>query len=202
LGHYPPTKLFERLFGVAWWFEDQILAFKDEGSNRADITRKEMTMKLRVITTIFTLALALVASLVTFSLTPGVASVSASDDQRQRSLHLVKECTSYTGLAGSFCTFTSSNLAAIPVGSKVFYDQAAGTPAGLLDSNVVLDAGGGNRGVGRCTLVFSSLLGLCTFSDGTGTLTGFHARLDVDCTAGIDRCRWDGPYSLTRDRDR
>ena len=47
------------------------------------------------------------------------------------------------------------------------------TPAGLLDSYVVLDAGGGNRGLGRCTLDVDpeSLRGLCTFSDGTGQPT-------------------------------
>ena len=39
-------------------------------------------------------------------------------------------------------------------------------PAGMLDSNVVLDAGNGNRAVGRCTLDLVTGLGLCTFSDG------------------------------------
>jgi hypothetical protein len=158
-------------------------------------------MKLKVMTTIFALALVLVAGLVTLSLSPGVTSVSASDDQRQRSLHLTKECSAYTGLAGSFCTFTSSNLAAIPVGSKVFYDQAAGTPTGLLDSNVVIDAGDGNRSVGRCTLDLSTYHGLCTFSDGTGEFAGFHARVDVS-PAGWPNFIWDGTYSFTRERDR
>ena len=41
-------------------------------------------------------------------------------------LHLAKECSEYTGLAGSFCTITSSNVAAIPVGSRVVYAEAAG----------------------------------------------------------------------------
>jgi hypothetical protein len=163
---------------------------------------KQTTLKtLKVMTTIFALALVLVAGFVTLSLSTGVASVSASSE-RNRHLHLTKECSEYTGLAGSFCTFTSSNLAAIKVGSKVFYDQAAGTPTGLLDSNVVLDAGDGNRAVGRCTLDLSTALGLCTFSDGTGEFTGFHARVDVDCRSGLDRCRWDGKYSFTPERDR
>ena len=156
-------------------------------------------MKLKVMTTVFALALVLVAGFATLLLSPGVASVSASDDQRQRPLHVTKECSSYTGLAGSFCTVTSSNLSAIHVGSKVFYDQAAGTPMGLLDSNVVIDAGDGTRAVGRCTLDLSTNLGLCTFSDGTGGLAGFQARLEVDCRSG---CSLDGTYSFTRERDR
>jgi len=109
-------------------------------------------------------------------------------------LHVTKECSQDKGAAGDFCTITSSNLAAITVGSKVFYDQAAGIPTGLLDSNVVLDAGSGNRAVGRCTLDQTSHLGLCRFSDGTGQFTGFQARVDVDCTSG---CRWDGTYSFS-----
>jgi len=107
---------------------------------------------------------------------------------------LTKECSQYTGLPGSFCTFTKSNLAAIKLGSRVFYDQADGIPTGMLDSNVVLDAGSGNRAVGRCTLDDTTNLGLCTFSDGTGQLAGFHARVKVDCTSV---CRWDGTYSFS-----
>jgi hypothetical protein len=151
-------------------------------------------MNFKVMTTIFGLALALAMVL---SLSMGTASVSA-DSERKGILHLTKECSQYTGLAGSFCTFTSSNLAEIKVGSKVFYDQAAGFPTGLLDSNVVLDAGSGNRALGRCTLDLTTNLGLCTFADGIGQFAGFSARLKVDCTSG---CRWDGPYSLPRKDD-
>ncbi len=152
-------------------------------------------MKLKVMTTIFALALLLVASFVTLSLSNGVASVSASS-ARKGHLHVTKECSAYTGQAGSFCTFTSSNVPAIKVGSKIFYDQAAGTPAGLLDSNVVIDAGDGNRTVGRCTLDLTTYFGLCTFSDGTGEFTGFHARIDVS-PAGWPDFIWDGTYSFT-----
>jgi hypothetical protein len=154
-------------------------------------------MKLKTVTTIVALALMPVASLValTLALSTGTASVSASSD-RERHLHAVKECSNYTGAAGSFCTITSSNLGEIKVGSHVFYDQAAGIPAGLLDSNVVLDAGNGNRAVGRCTLDLTTNLGLCTFSDGTGQFTGFRARVRVDCTSGSPQCRLDGTYSF------
>ena len=125
--------------------------------------------------------------IVALGLTTGAVSVSASSD-RTGDLHITKECSQYNGNPGDFCTITSSNLAAIKVGSKVFYDQADGIPKGLLDSSVVLDAGAGNRAVGRCTLDDTTNLGLCTFSDGTGQFTGFHARLMVDCRTS---CRWD-----------
>ena len=131
----------------------------------------------------------------TLTLGAGSASVSASD--RNRPLHVTKECSEYTGAAGSFCTITSSNLAEIPVGTTVFYDQAAGIPRGLLDSNVVLDAGRGNRAVGRCTLDFATATGLCTFSDGTGQLAGFNARVDVSALGGPDWA-WNGAYRLGR----
>lgn len=154
-------------------------------------------MKLTTMSTIFARALLLVAGFVTLNLalSTGGASVAASSD-RVRVLRVTKECSQYTGQAGSFCTFTSSNLGRIKVGSRVYYDQAAGVPAGLLDSNVVLDAGKGNRAVGRCTLDLTTNLGLCTFSDGTGQFTGFRARVHVDCTSGSPQCRLDGTYSF------
>lgn len=72
----------------------------------------------------------------------------------------------------------------IKVGSRVYYDQTAGIPAGLLDSIVVLDAGNGNRAVGRCNLDLTTARGLCTFSDGTGRFAGVKARVEVSPPAG------------------
>lgn len=83
----------------------------------------------------------------------------------------------------------SSNLAAIKVGSKIFVDQAVGIPTGLLDRNVVLDAGSGNRAVGRCTLDLGTGFGLCTFSD--GQFTKLQARVDVTYVGGLNY-RYDG----------
>jgi hypothetical protein len=148
-------------------------------------------MRFKIPPTFVALGLAAGFVALTLSLSAGAASVSASSEKKGE-LHLTKECSENTGLPGGFCTFTSSNLAQIPVGSRVYYSQGAGTPPGL-DSNVVLDAGGGNRAVGRCTLDFGTGLGLCTFSDGTGQLTGFTARVDVVCT--VD-CTWDGTYKF------
>ena len=131
--------------------------------------------------------------------TTGGASLSASGGHRP--MHVTKECSEYTALAGSFCTITSSNLRGIKKGSKVIYDQAAGIPKGMLDSNVVLDAGNGDRALGRCTLDFGTGRGLCTFSDGTGELAGFHARVDVSHLDGPNWA-WDGTYGFSHDEDR
>lgn len=157
-------------------------------------------MNFKVMTTIF--ALVLVAGFVTLtlSLSPGAASASASC-ARNGDLHVTKECSKYTGAAGDYCTITSSNLDAIAVGSKVFYDQAAGTPGGLLDSDVVLDAGNGNRAVGHCTLDLGNYFGLCTFSDGTGEFTGFSARVVVS-PAGGGSFHWDGTYRFSQEHGR
>jgi hypothetical protein len=137
----------------------------------------------------------------TLALSAGSASVSASDPLRR--LHVTKECSQYTGAAGSFCTIASSNIPEIKIGAHVIYDQAAGIPAGMLDSNIVLDAGRGNRAVGRCTLDFATAVGVCTFSDGTGKLAGFHARVDVS-SLGMDAqgrpiWAWNGTYRVGRD---
>jgi len=113
-------------------------------------------------------------------------------------LHVTKDCSAYTGAAGGSCTITSSNLAAIKAGSKIFYVQAAGTPPGMLDSNVILDAGTGNRAIGHCTFDLGTNRGLCTFSGGTGQFTGFRARLDVALASGSTTSySLDGTYSFS-----
>ena len=114
---------------------------------------------------------------------------------------MTKECSEYTAVAGSFCTITSSDLRGIKKRSKVIYDQAAGIPKGMLDSNVVLDAGNGDRALGRCTLDFATGRGLCTFSDGTGELAGFHARVEVSHVKDFTWA-WDGTYGFDGDEDR
>lgn len=158
-------------------------------------------MKFKVMTRIF--ALVLVAGFValTHSLSTGAASESASS-AKKGDLHVTKECSAYTGAAGDFCTITSSNLAAIEVGSKVIYGQAANFAAGFVDTDVVLDAGTGNRAVGHCTLDLGTGLGLCTFSDGTGQFTGFHARVDVSPPTDGVNWHWDGTYSFSSESDK
>jgi hypothetical protein len=144
----------------------------------------------------------LIAGAAVLTLSLSTASAAAKKGQ----LHLVKECAgTYTGLPGGYCTFTYSSLDQIPVNSRLIYEGTANVPIpGLLDTNVVLDdmTGNGNRALGRCTLDQTTAIGLCTFSDGTGELTGFQARLVVTCPGnGIGTnatsCSLDGTYSFS-----
>jgi hypothetical protein len=127
--------------------------------------------------------------------TPGVGGLSLSASPRSGEIHVTKECSEYTGLAGSFCTITSSNVKAIEVGSKVFYAEAAGATA--LDSDIVLDVPGpgNNKAFGHCALDLLTGLGLCTFSGGTGKFTWFNARVDVTNTPD-SLWHWNGTYSF------
>ncbi|HEU4749330.1 MAG TPA: hypothetical protein VFS56_12575 [Gemmatimonadaceae bacterium] len=113
---------------------------------------------------------------------------------------MTKECSEYTGLAGSFCTITSSNLKQIEVGSRVVYAEAAGATS--LDSDVVLDppGPGNNAAFGHCSLEFATGVGLCTFSGGTGTFTHFRARVVVSYLGGPNWA-WDGTYSFGDNSD-
>src|SRR5262245_6599429 len=79
--------------------------------------------------------------------------VLLSASPRSGELHVTKECSQNAGLAGQFCTITSSNVDAIEVGSRVIYLTARG-PAGL-DSDVILEppGPGNNRAFGHCTLI-------------------------------------------------
>jgi hypothetical protein len=129
------------------------------------------------------------------------AALADEGGKRSGNLFVTKECSQFSGLAGTYCTITSSTIPEIQVGSRVFYTQAAVDPVGSeggfisLDSNVVLYVGTGDWAVGRCTLDLISD-GVCTFSDGTGQLTGFHARVDVLPTGGVDYS-WNGTYRFS-----
>ena len=120
------------------------------------------------------------------------SSRSAAAFPRSGRLQVTKECSGYTGGAGSFCTITSSSLKAIDVGSTILYLQPGQlfTPSG---SEVVLDlpGPGNNTAFGRCSLA----VGVCTFTGGTGQFKWFSARVDVTENAGL--WYWDGPYSFS-----
>jgi hypothetical protein len=96
----------------------------------------------------------------------------------------------------------TSNLAQIPAGSNIYYDQAAGVPTAAgtsyLDSNIFIYVGPDDWAVGRCTLNLVDNLGLCTLSDGTGSLMGFSARVNVTYNTGGDgyEFAWNGTYSF------
>jgi hypothetical protein len=119
-------------------------------------------------------------------LAPSVLAASP----RSGELQAAKECSGFTGLAGSYCTITSSNLRAIEVGSTILYLQPGDlfTDAG---SDVVLDlpGPGNNTAFGNCSLS----LGHCSFWGGTGKFTWFHASVNVTVdSTGL--WHWEGPY--------
>lgn len=130
------------------------------------------------------------------------SSVSAASSRNQalggtQAFHGTKDCSGSTGLAGGFCTFRSSNVKAIRVGSKIFYFQAASKTA--LDSDMAIYVRRGTVATGHCLLRFATGVGLCTISDGTGALSGFHARVRVTADSSIPNLwHWDGTYSFSR----
>jgi hypothetical protein len=113
--------------------------------------------------------------------------------QRSGTLHLAKECSEYTGEAGSFCTIESSNLDTIPVGSKVVYAKAA-TAEGGLDTDIVVETPDGDIVHGHVVLDGATQTGSVTLSGGTGRLATLRADLVVAAIAEPSYT-WDGPYS-------
>jgi hypothetical protein len=143
----------------------------------------------------------LVVAAAAFSLAALVVFVSAASSQTRAPrattpLHVTKDCSGTRGVAGNFCTIRSSNVKALKVGSKIFYLQPSGKTA--LNSDTAIYAGPGNIAAGHCLLRFATGVGLCTFSDGTGTLAGFHARARVTADRSIPSLwHWDGTYSFS-----
>jgi hypothetical protein len=129
-------------------------------------------------------------------------SVSAASSQNQalrgtQAFHATKDCSGFTGLVGAYCTIRSSNVKALKVGSKIFYFQQAGKTA--LDSDIVIYVRRGTVATGHCLLRSAAAVGLCTISDGTGTLTGFQLRVRVKASSSIPKLwHWDGTYSFSR----
>jgi hypothetical protein len=121
---------------------------------------------------------------------PAVAATPRSGD-----IHITKECSEFNGAAGEHCTITSSNVPAIPRGSRVIYLAAADFTNGVLDTNIVLDppGPGNNRAFGHVHLDLQTGTGLVTFSGGTGVFTWFHGRADVSALGGYD-WGWEGTY--------
>jgi hypothetical protein len=147
-------------------------------------------------------ASALVVAAGLCSLAALVFFVSAASPQNRavrttKALHATKDCAGFTGLVGAYCTIRSSNVKPLKVGSKIFYIQMASKTA--LDSDTVLYAGRGSVATGHCLLRFATGDGLCTISDGTGTLAGFRARVRVTADSSIANL-WhlDGTYSFSR----
>lgn len=134
-----------------------------------------------------------VAAAAILSLAALAPSVSASP--RSGELHVTKECSAYTGAAGDYCTITSSNVAAIEVGSRVIYLQPLTFP--VLNTDIVLDppGPGNNVAFGHVYLDLGTGAGVATFTGGTGKFTWLHASADISYLGGPD-WGWDGTYSF------
>src|SRR5262245_15508915 len=140
---------------------------------------------------------AAVVLLVALVFSASAASSQSRSTRTTRELHATKDCAGFTGLVGAFCTIRSSNVKALEVGSKIFYFQQASKTA--LDSDMAVYAGPGNVATGHCLLRFKTGVGLCTISDGTGTLAGLRARLRVTADSSISNLwHWDGTYSFSQ----
>jgi hypothetical protein len=139
-------------------------------------------------------AVALLAALA-FS---GTAASSQSQPSRgTKAFHATKDCSGFTGLVGAYCTIRSSNVKALKVGSKIFYVQEAGKTA--LDSDTIIYVERGSVATGHCFLRHATGVGLCTISDGTGTLAGFRFRVRVAADTSVPGLyHWDGTYSFSR----
>lgn len=129
-------------------------------------------------------------------------SVSAASSQNQappgtKAFRATKDCSGFTGLVGAYCTIRSSNVKALKVGSKIFYVQEAGRTG--VDSDIVIYVKRGSVATGHCFLRHATGVGLCTMSDGTGTLAGFRLRVRVTADESIPGLfHWDGTYSFNR----
>jgi len=108
-------------------------------------------------------------------------------------LHMAKECSEYTGQAGSFCTIISSNIDAIPVGSTVVYASAAGEKS--IESDLTIMFGDEQLVSGHVVFDLVSNTGNLTLTAETGVLSGFHADALVTSDGG-DEAHWDGTYSM------
>jgi hypothetical protein len=126
--------------------------------------------------------------------------VSAASSQNQaprkeKAFHATKDCSGMTGLVGAYCTIRTSNVKALKAGSKIFYFQQAGPTA--LDSDIVIYVKRGTVATGHCFLSGATGRGLCTISDGTGSLAGFHLSVRVTADRSIQKLwHWDGTYSF------
>jgi len=126
-------------------------------------------MRFKTLTPINLLPLVPVVA-VALAVSMGAASVSASSE-RARRFTGTKDCTNFA--SGHFCTLgniSDPKLASLLDGKNLYYEQPAVFPLAdgsvLLDSNVALDAGSGNKARGRCTFDPTNGMGLCTIEDG------------------------------------
>jgi hypothetical protein len=128
----------------------------------------------------------------TAGLTVSVPSVLASSTTH--TLTIVKNCSgTMTGKVGEYCTVTSSNVPAIPKGTRVVYYGPVISSSVFLSSKVIIRASPSNTATGYCMVDLHTGVGMCTFWKGTGTLAGFHAVIHGSSESPT-AYHWDGFY--------
>ncbi|HEV7367357.1 MAG TPA: hypothetical protein VGN76_16040 [Gemmatimonadales bacterium] len=129
-------------------------------------------------------------------LLPG--NLSSEHSRRSGPLHVEKECSTYHGRAGDFCTIMFSSLKEIKVGSRVIYARAV--IGNLLDTDVRLVPPGRDKNIalGHCTVDLSKIDGTtgCVFSGGTGKFKSFHASVRLTVLPN-GLLAWNGTYSFS-----
>jgi hypothetical protein len=101
----------------------------------------------------------------------------------------------------AYCQIVRSNVPEIPTCANIYYNQPVDGPppgAGYVDSNIFVYVDESNWAVGRCTAPNDNTPGLCTISDGVGSLAGFSARIVVTYRPGGSGWlyNWVGPYTF------
>jgi hypothetical protein len=128
------------------------------------------------------------------------SALAGSAPPRSGDLVVTKECSGFVPTNNPpYCTITSSNLAAIPEGSRILYLNPNGL-ATATGSAVILDppGPGNNKAFGTCFLGSNPMH--CEFSGGTGMFTWFHASVVVTVTdpgTTTELWHWAGTYSFT-----
>jgi hypothetical protein len=117
------------------------------------------------------------ASATTPAAPPASPTATAQVDPNATAIHIVKDCSTFTGEIPSYCSISSSDYAPIPVGARVNYLGPLLTNPHFLSSNVVIDDARGTTATGFCSFDGrpNEARGLCTFWEGTGALAGFIA---------------------------
>lgn len=124
-------------------------------------------------------------------------SLAHAEEPAMQPLHLVKECSQFTGKPGDYCSVIKSDLAAIPAGSKIFY-FGPHLNSTILSSSILIDAGNGCTAIGYCNVNNPEATGTCSFWAGSGTLQGFQALLTLTADPNGTDYHWDGSYAMAQ----
>lgn len=108
-------------------------------------------------------------------------------------LSLTKECSQFSGEAGSVCTVTASNCPEIPAGSEIIYESAMAADGGI-DSDIKINTPDGDIGYGHVVLDGATETGTVTFTGGSGALEKLEGELAV-APLEAPNYSWTGPYS-------